>query len=129
MLATGEGRKIVQSTDIKHPCNLSAQAIAEAVTRMSAGTYALGRVQENRFCPLYVGRSDDDVARELRGWVGEKARYKVFVFSYAPTAQAAFERECEDYHDFGATERLDNAQHPQRPAQTDWLCPRCEIYL
>jgi hypothetical protein len=119
----------VQSPNNKHHYDLSRQKIAEAVTQLSPGTYALGRVQENGFCPLYVGRSDHDVARELREWVGEKARYKVFVFSYAGTAQAAFEKECEHFHDFGGTERLDNAQHPQRPPHSDWLCPRCDFYL
>jgi hypothetical protein len=112
------------------PYNLSATTVAEVVKRTSAGSYALGCVQENGngFCALYVGRSDDDLAQELQGWVGESARYKAFVFSYAPDPKTAFEKECENYHDFGGTEMLDNAGHPQRLDETDWLCPRCDCY-
>ena len=120
----------MQSTDTKRPYSLSARTVAEVVKRTSAGNYALGRVQENGngFCVLYVGRSDKDLARELRGWVGEKARYKAFIFSYARDPKTAFEKECENFHDFGGTERLDNAGHPQRPAETDWQCPRCDCF-
>jgi hypothetical protein len=118
----------VQSTDTKRPYSLSARIVAEVVTRTSAGNYALGCVQENGFCVLYVGRSDHDLARELHGWVGETARYKAFVFSYARDPKTAFGTECENFHDFGGIERLDNAGHPQRPAETDWLCPRCDCF-
>ena len=124
------GTETVQSTDTKRPYVLSAKIVAEVVTRTSAGNYALGRAQENGngFCVLYVGRSDGDLARELHGWVGENARYKAFIFSYARDPKTAFEKECEDFHDFGGTERLDNAGHPQRPTETDWLCPRCDCF-
>ena len=120
----------MQSTDTKRPYVLSARIVDEVVTRTSAGNYALGRVHENGngFCVLYVGRSDDDLARELHGWVGENARYKAFVFSYARDPKTAFETECENFHDFGGIERLDNAGHPQRAAETDWLCPRCDCF-
>jgi hypothetical protein len=120
--------KIAQSAAIKRPHCLNARSVAEVVTKTSAGSYVLGRVLENGFCALYVGRSDHDLAGELRGWVGENARYKAFVFSYAPDPKSAFEKECEDFHDFGGIERLDNAGHPQHPAETDWLCPRCDCF-
>ena len=109
------------------PHSLTAQMIAEFVTRTCAGNYALGRVQENGLCVLYVGRSDHDIARQLRSWTSQHARYKLFVFSYAPNSRAAFDKECEDFHDFGGTERLDNPAHPTPPAKIDWLCPRCDF--
>ncbi len=118
----------VQSTDTKRHYSLNAQTVAKVLTKASPGSYVLGRVGENGFCALFVGRSDKDVARELRDWVGENARYKAFLFSYAPDANSAFERECEDFHDFGGTERLDNPDHPQRPDGTDWLCPQCDCF-
>ena len=120
----------MQSTDTKHAYSLSANSVAKVVKRTSAGSYALGRVQENGngFCVLYVGRSDSDMALELQDWVGENARYKAFIFSYASSPKAAFEQECENYHDFGGPELLDNAGHPQRPPETDWLCPRCDCF-
>ena len=54
--------------------------------------------------------------------------YTAFLFSYGASSRAAFDKECENFHDFGRTERLDNVGHPQRPAQTEWLCPRCNFY-
>jgi hypothetical protein len=118
----------VSSTNGHGPHSLTGQTIAETVTRTCAGNYALGRVEENRFCVLYVGRSDDDVAKQLRSWARQHTRYKAFAFTYAPNPRAAFDRECEDFHDLGGTETLDNTEHPKPPAKTDWLCPRCDFY-
>ena len=118
----------MQSTAIEGPYSLTQQRIAEAVTRTSAGNYALGYVQKNGFCVLYVGRSDHDVAKVLRSWVNQHPRYKAFVFSYAPSSRAAFDKECEDFHDYGGIEGLDNPRHPIRPPKADWLCPRCELF-
>jgi hypothetical protein len=118
----------VQSTDIKRHYNLNAATVAEVLKKVAPGSYVLGRVEENGFCALFVGRADTDLASELRDWVGESARYKAFLFSYAPNAKSAFERECEDFHDFGGIERLDNPGHPERPDGTDWLCPQCDYY-
>ena len=98
------------------------------MTRTSAGNFALGRMEENGFCVLHVGRDDHNVAKRLRSLAGWHPRYKAFVFCYAPNQRAAFDQECEDFHDFGGTERLDNLTHPERPAGTEWLCPRCDFY-
>ena len=118
----------MQSTAIEGPYSLTAQKIAEVVTRTCAGNFALGSVEKNGFCVLYVGRSDDDLAKQLRSWARQHTRYKAFVFNYAPDSRAAFDKECEDFHDLGGSERLDNAAHPKRPAKTEWLCPRCDLY-
>lgn len=120
---------MIQSTDVKGPYGLTSQKIAEVVGRTSSGNYTLGRVQDNGFCVLYVGRSDRDVAEQLRSWVSQYPHYKAFVFSYASSPRAAFDKECEDFHDYGGTERLDNAVHPTQPVDTDWLCPRCHFYV
>jgi hypothetical protein len=120
--------RIVPSTNGNGPHSLKPQKIAEVVTKTCAGNYALGRVQENGFCILYVGRSDDDLAKQLHSWARQHTRYKAFVFSYAPHPRAVFDKECEDFHDLGGTERLDNAEHPKRPAKTEWPYPRCDLY-
>ena len=120
--------RIVQSANGNGPHSLTPEQVAEIVTKTSAGNYTLGRIQENGFCVLYVGRSDDDVAKQLCSWARQHTRYKAFVFSYAPNPRAAFDKECEDFHDLGGTETLDNAEHPKPPAKTDWLCPRCDLY-
>ena len=38
--------------------------------------------------------------------------YTRFAYSYAPTAEAAFEEECRNYDDFGGNGGLDNATRP-----------------
>jgi hypothetical protein len=38
--------------------------------------------------------------------------YTRFAYSYAASADAAFEKECRNYHDFGGTDGLDNPVHP-----------------
>ena len=40
--------------------------------------------------------------------------YTRFAYSYAPSAEAAFERECRNYDDFGGSGELDNEAHPVR---------------
>jgi hypothetical protein len=118
----------VQSTDTTRHYSLNAETVSKVLNKCSPGAYVLGRVEENGFCALYVGRSDTNLSRELREWVGESARYKVFMFRYTADAKSAFEKECEDFHDFGGTEHLDNPGHPQRPDSTDWLCPQCDCF-
>ena len=120
---------MLQSTDIAGPHRLTPQSITEVVTETSPGNFTLGSVQENGFCVLYVGRADRDVAKQLRSWVSQYPHYKAFVFGYASSPRAAFDKECEDFHDYGGTERLDNTVHPTQPVKTDWLCPRCDFYV
>jgi hypothetical protein len=49
-----------------------------------------------------------------RGRVGADvdSRYTRFAFSYASSAEAAFEKECRNYDDFGSCGALDNAAPP-----------------
>ena len=106
---------------------LNTNVINEKVTTTSPGNYALGCVKEGAFYVQYVGRADADVASRLKQHVSEK--YKSFKFSYATSPKAAFEKECENYHDFGGVEgNLDNKIHPDRPKNAGWKCPRCKIF-
>ena len=128
---------------------LSDKAIDDAVTRVSAGNYALGYMDGTTFMVFYVGRSDSDVKQRLHDWVDAPSRsgkyapsakaaygyhhrgplpvgvpaldrvgigvdssYTRFAFSYAGSAEAAFEKECRNYHDFGSSGGLDNEAHP-----------------
>jgi hypothetical protein len=102
------------------PYSLSNSKIDQVVTKTSAGNYGLGKVEEDTFYVSYVGRSDDDVNKRLKQWVG---KYTDFKFSYATSVKVAFEKECQNYHDF---KKLDNEVHPNRPASTNWKCPVCE---
>jgi hypothetical protein len=57
--------------------------------------------------------------------LGVDSSYTRFAYSYTSSARAAFEKECRNYHDFGASHGLDNAAHP---APTPGSSPGCEAY-
>jgi hypothetical protein len=107
------------------PFKLDTGTINTKVTRKSPGNYALGEKNGNgTFTVGYVGRSDSDVRERLISWV-DKTRRPLFKFSYATSAKAAFEKECNNYHDFNPS---GNSSHPARPEGSNWRCPRCSIF-
>jgi hypothetical protein len=112
------------STGLRGPFKLDNDTIDKEVTTKSAGAYALGYLDEERaFVPKYVGRSDDDVNKRLKDWVG---KYAYFKFEYYGSPKAAFEKECNLYHDW--KDQIDNKTHPDRPDGSDWQCPRCDAF-
>ena len=48
--------------------------------------------------------------------------YTRFAYSYAPSAEAAFEKECQNYDDFGGSRALDNEAHPVRTSRSSDEC-------
>jgi len=113
------------SLGMNGPFDLDEKTINSMVTKKSAGNYALGRINdEGTFLVGYVGRSDQDINGRLKNWVDE-TKYSKFKFSYAFSPKAAFENECKNYHDFDPPL---NDSHPDRPNDTNWKCPRCNIY-
>ncbi|MBA3045855.1 MAG: hypothetical protein FP824_06540 [Euryarchaeota archaeon] len=113
------------SLGMEGPYELTSEKIDAIITRTSAGNYALGYMNGDSFNVNYVGRSDNDVKKRLKDWVGE---YKKFKFSYATSRKDAFEKECRNYHDFGGSKSLDNKLHPERPDDATWACPVCKIF-
>lgn len=101
------------------PYHLSTQALDSIVTRNCPGTFVLGEDTANGFQVAYVGRSDTDVNARLHGHVG---KYRHFRFDYTADAKAAFEEECELYHDYRPGH---NPEHPTPPAGSGWVCQRC----
>lgn len=115
------------SLGMNGPYDLATAEVDMVVTKTSPGNYALGYVNDKKtFIVQYIGRSDSDVNGRLKAWVGKK--YKKFKYSYASSAKAAFEKECDNYHDFGESDELDNSSHPDRPDGSGWKCPRCTIF-
>lgn len=103
------------------PFDFNLNEISIQITKNSAGNYALGyQNQEGYFVVKYVGRSDSDVANRLKQHIGED--YSHFKYSYASSPKAAFEKECENYHDFGGDENLVNEIHPRRPDDSYAVC-------
>ena len=101
--------------------------IKKEITKTSAGNYALGYEKDDgTYIVQYVGRSDSDVGGRLSSHIGKK--YSEFKYSYATSPKAAFEKECENYHDFGGNKKLHNEIHPDRPQNSSWKCPRCNVF-
>ena len=104
----------------------TATKIDEVVTRKSPGNYALGYTDDKgTFIVQYVGRSDTDLNQELKARL---AQYKKFKYSYASSSKDAFEKECQNFHDFGGSEKLHNKIHPARPSGSNWKCPACSVF-
>lgn len=108
------------SSGLKGPFALTDEKIDTEVTKTSPGAYALGRITNDTFYIDYVGRSDTDVSKRLHNHVGNYPRFK---YDYFGSAKAAFEKECNLWHDFNPE---DNKVHPARPNGTNWKCPRCD---
>jgi hypothetical protein len=105
------------------PFGFTSDEIDDLVAGDRIGNYALGVMRDDTFIVKYVGRSDIDLKAELtrRLILG----YPKFKFSYADSEKDAFEKECQNYHDFGGKEKLDNERHPDRPDGMDDL--ECQV--
>ncbi len=112
------------SSGLNGPHILSNTEIDKAITRTSAGAYALGEIINSVFNISYVGRSDTDVGKRLKDHIGKHPHFK---FDYFGSPKSAFEKECNLFHDFGET-NLDNKIHPDRPKDSGWKCPCCKNF-
>ena len=102
---------------------MTFEGIERAVPSTSMGVFALGHTDTlGKFCVDHVGRSDTDVRSRLRDYIGSALLFKYDVFD---SQRAAFEKECQLYHDFNPP---GNPLHPDRPRGTTWDCPRCRIF-
>ena len=111
------------SLGMQGPFDLNSDSIDKHVIEISPGNYALGYVLSNKFVVMRIGRSDSDINKKLHEWIWDKS-HTMFKFSYAESAKAAFEKECQNFHDFQPDE---NTDHPARPDNTNWHCPVCGI--
>ena len=110
-------------TGLLGPYRLTFDGISTAVARRSAGVFALGhKDRDGNFQVKHVGRSDNDIRSKLCECIGSDILFK---FGFYGTAKAAFEKECELFHDFSPP---GNRVHPGRNKATMWECPRCRIY-
>lgn len=114
-----------KSLEMGKSYDLTNEKINEIITKKSAGNYAYGNIKDNTFMVSYIGRSDIDLNGRIKHGIGQ---YNKFKFSYASSPKNAFEKECKNYHDFGETNIKDNEKHPQRPDNTNWKCPNCDVF-
>jgi hypothetical protein len=110
-------------TELKGPFLLTAEGVRVApLTTRAPGAYALGHTDaEGTFIVEKVGRSDKDVKEALQHFADT---YQEFAFQYTASAKAAFERECDLYHNFMAGS---GHVHPTRPEASYWKCPHCHL--
>lgn len=90
------------------------------------GNYAFGISVSNGWRVLYVGRSDSQLRTEVLQQANlhkmlDKNNYE-FKFSYAKNVTAAYEKECQNYHDFETSPYLQNLEHPAKPKDNGHYC-------
>lgn len=111
------------SLNMEGPYPLTTEDIDANVLKEVIGNYALGKIAQGQFVVMYVGRSDSDLCGRIKDYIG--GPYAHFMFSYSTNAVFAYQKECENYHDFFDL-GLDNDIHPHKPAgHSNWKCPRC----
>jgi hypothetical protein len=90
------------------------------------GNFALGRFDPatKKMIVHLVGRADEDLNATLKTFL-TTPKYHAFKFSQAQDAKGAYEKECRNWHDFGGKVKLDCKEHPSRPGDVDWKCPKC----
>ena len=117
----------MKKLEMQGPFSFTRENIDVLITLTKPGNYALGYVDEDKiFRVQYVGRADTDVKARLKNHLGEK--YSAFKFSYATSSKAAYEKECQNFHDFGGPEgKLVNKIHQDLPDNSkNWKCPVCD---
>lgn len=127
------------SLDMDGPFLLDKDLILDTIAA-SPGNFALGRLTPNkRFAVAYVGRSDSNLQDALltaiqRGLgqpgllarlFGRQKKLNAFKFSYAADQEAAFTKECRNFHNFGGADKLANKAHPKPPNGSNAACPYC----
>jgi hypothetical protein len=111
------------STGLLGPFRLTFDQINDSIPRVAPGAYALGHTDpRGKFYVDYVGRADANVREKLHEFIGSATMFK---YSCVPSAEAAFMKECELYHEFKPP---GNRMHPDRPKGTSWECPRCRFF-
>lgn len=115
------------SLNMNGPYLLNDAEIDKHIPSGSIGNYAYGYTKDGTFYIKYVGRSDSDLNERIRHGIGQ---YPEFKFSLASSKKAAYEKECQNYHDFGGLEgKLDNEIHPDKPDGTNYSCPVCPKWM
>jgi hypothetical protein len=103
------------------PFALTPEDLTTRIPAKTKGAFVLITVHEGDPYVRYVGRSDDDLEKELQKWVG---RYDQYAFSVADDDVVAFLQECDAFHDYGGLVDLANVLHPSPPLK-DLFCTTC----
>ncbi len=102
------------------PYPLSHRGIDSNIPLGTAGVFVLGTIngRGNLKVVEAIGRSDSDLAAELKRHVGKSPE---FLFQRAGSAAEAFQMECDLFHQI----RRFDFPHPVRPSGTLLKCSIC----
>lgn len=114
------------------PFQLAESVIDAVATETAPAVYLIRRIEETEAYAHYkarIGRANGSALKdELKKWIGSD--YRVFCFEYVEDNLTAFYRQCILWHDMGgATNKLDNEQHPELHDKSKILCPICSNAL
>jgi len=93
------------------------------------GVFSLTRNKDGKDVHYFVGRSQDDLKFQLKGFIpeskGNNPAYEKeipkFFFEYTTSAQSAYELECHWYHQYVSLSDV----HPGK-THPSWICPVCK---
>ena len=84
-MANSSAVQLMAKSGLLGPYRLNFDTIDAAITRSSAGVYALGYTSpEGKFCINHIGRADSDVKSKLRNCIGSATLFK---FGYLPNSR------------------------------------------
>lgn len=121
------------SLNMRGPFPLTDEEVDLRVEEGKIGNYAYGYVEERDgrqiFIVRYVGRSTTDLRAEIKKRHKSENKFtktdcEQFKYSYAETEREAYEKECQNFHDFGGEQSLLNDVHPAKPEDNGtYKCP------
>jgi len=115
----------VPSLGLIGPYSLNSEEIDINFPFNKPGNFALGYLDDsNVFIVEYVGRSDTDLNQILKTNLGKS--YKYFKAKYIDNDKDRYDKECNNFHDFGEDKLLTNAAHPAPLQGTSYKCPVCD---
>ncbi|HVN68640.1 MAG TPA: hypothetical protein VMU38_03175 [Candidatus Binatia bacterium] len=107
--------------DLDGPFTLDAKSVGATVKRRRAGVYVLGELHpQGALIARYAGRSDDDLAEQLRRQAGS---FTHFVYAYANSPDEAYLMECALYHEWST--QLRSQSHPESRVGSYVKCHFC----
>lgn len=95
------------SLNVNGNYKLDTETINKTITKILIGNHTLCYTKGKIFDIKYLGRSYSGLKARLSSYVS-KGEYKERKYSCATLQEAVFEKECQKFHDFGETEKLDN---------------------
>lgn len=114
--------------NMKGPYPLTNKSVDAHIEPSIIGNYALGyKNTKGKFIVRYVGRSTD-LNQRIKDHLGEYFDCNRFKCSEAKNESDAYEKECQNYHDFGGEQgNLYNKIHPARPSGLAGKLSSCPV--